>query len=333
MNFLNAIYALSEPQGIRPKVPASDDYWMPVAASTTVSDVDGPYNILHWGSVVLGVVILSVMILFAIKYRAKSRKDPTPERTSDHNTTLEVTWSIIPLFAVIGLFVLGFKGYVNLRSSPKDSLEIHATGQKWKWLFQYPDGHTDDRLHVPVDRNVRIIIQSQDVIHSLYIPNFRVKMDAVPGRYTELWFHPNRVGVYPIFCAEYCGTGHSAMLSETVVHEPGGYERYLEEIQERINNLPPVELGKMLYQQQGCSTCHSVDGTRKVGPSWKGIFGKSEQLADGSSITIDENYIKESILDPQAKVVQSFVPSMPTYKGKLNDKQLNGLIEYIKSVQ
>ncbi len=317
-----------------PVSPPSDDMWMPVDASTFGADVDGPYNFLFWVSVVSALAIYGVMFYFIVKYRAKGREEnEIGDQTSHHNTALEITWSVIPLLLCIVIFVWGFKGYVNLRTPPKDAVEIHVQGQKWKWLFTYPSGLVSSELHVPVGEDVRVIIQSVDVLHSLYIPAFRTKMDAVPGRYTDLWFHATREGEYPIFCAEYCGTSHSDMLAKAVVHPPGGYEAWLKEREEELNNLPPVELGQKLYSEQGCSTCHSVDGATKIGPSWKGIFGSTHTFTDGTSATVDENYIIESINTPAAKVVQGFSPSMPTYQGKLNDKQLNGLVEYLKTLK
>lgn len=317
-----------------PKSPPSNDHWLPLMASTVGSEVDGAFDFLFWMSVVVGVSIMVVMTYFVIRYRAQSRvANEIPEKMSDHNTALEITWSVIPLLVVIMIFVWGFKGYIMQRATPKDALEIHATAQKWKWLFTYPNGLQDDKLHVPVDRDVRVIIQSMDVLHSLFIPAFRVKMDAVPGRYTELWFHATQTGDFPIFCAEYCGTSHSDMLSHAVVHEPGGYEEFLREYEKKLTAMPPVELGKLLYETKGCTACHTIDGSPKVGPTWKGVFGKEEAMADGTSVKVDENYIRESITDPQAKVVNGFTPSMPTYKGQLSDQELDALVEYIKSLK
>jgi cytochrome c oxidase subunit 2 len=239
---------------------------------------------------------------------------------------------VVPLLICIALFVWGFQGFVNLRTPPKGALEIHVTGQKWRWLFQYPHG-TEDVLHVPVNRDVRMIIQSADVLHSLFIPNFRVKMDAVPGRYTDLWFHATKTGEFPILCAEYCGTSHSDMLTKVVVHEPGGYEKWQKDMIAEQDKIEPVKLGGLMYQKQGCAACHSVDGSRGIGPSWKGIFGKPEKLSGGASVVVDENYIRESITDPAAKIVDGYAPSMPTYQGKLNDRQLSGIIEYIKTLK
>jgi len=317
-----------------PKFPESPTYWMPAEASVTTRSVDWIYYFMYWMSIVSCVLILGAMIYFIIKYKAKSRAaNEVAPKSSDHSTVLEITWSVAPLFVVIALFVWGFKGFVDLRSPPRDALEIRAQAQKWKWLFTYPGGMVDDVLHVPQDRPVRMVINAVDVLHALYIPNFRVKMDAVPGRYTDLWFQATQAGEYPLFCAEYCGTEHSGMLSRVVVHPPGGYEAWLGEQQKKLLDLPPEELGKLLYEKQGCSTCHSVDGTPKIGPTWKGLFGKTESFVDGSSAPADENYIRQSILDPAAKVVQGYAPSMPTYMGKLKDAEIDGIIAYIKSLK
>ncbi len=320
-----------------PQSPPSDDFWMPKSASTLSGDVDWLYNVLFWLSVVSALAIFAVMWHFVRKYRVSSRDDSAVgDVVSEHNTALEITWSVIPLFVVIALFVWGFKGYVNLRTPPKEALEIHVQGQKWKWIFTYPNGHSDTKLHVPVDRDVRVIIQSADVLHSLFIPAFRVKMDAVPGRYTDLWFNATEPGDYPIFCAEYCGTSHSDMLAQVTVHPSGGYEKWLDGVgKKRAEEAmkDPVAFGEKLWDEQGCSTCHSIDGTIKVGPSWKGIFGETHQMADGTAVKVDENYIRESINDPTKRVVAGFPPSMPTYQGRLKDYEITAIIEFIKSLK
>jgi cytochrome c oxidase subunit II len=316
-----------------PVMPESPLFWMPRASSTVAGQIDWLFDVMVWISAIVALGVLGAMIIFCMKYRAVSREaNEVPAPSSDHNTTLEITWSVIPLLVCIALFVWGFKGFVDLRTVPKDSLEIHVTGQKWKWLFQYPNGHVDDTLHVPVDTNVRLVINAVDVLHAVFIPNFRVKMDAVPGRYTDLWFRATEPGTFPIECAEYCGTSHSDMLATTIVHEPGGYEKWLIKIEEEQEKLPPAELGKLMYTKHGCDVCHSVDGSTKVGPTWKGLFGKQEMLTTGP-VTVDENYLRESFLDPQSKLVQGFPPSMPTYQGKLKDSHIRGLIEYIKSLK
>jgi len=324
---------LLQPAQTLPKFPESDTFWMPLSASTTTYQIDWLYMFMIWMSVICSVGIFAAMAYFVSKYRAGSRaQNEISEPSSEHNTALEIGWSIAPLFVVIALFVWGFRGFVDLRTPPKGALEIQVTGQKWKWLFDYPHG-TEDVLHVPIDRDVRMVIHSVDVLHSLFIPNFRVKMDAVPGRYTDLWFHATKVGEFPIECAEYCGTSHSDMLTHVVVHEPGGFEKWLAEQQKKMFDIPLPELGKLMYDKQGCATCHSTDGTPRIGPSWKGIFGKTEHFVGGKTLVVDEDYIRESITDPQAKIVDGFPPSMPTYQGKLSDRQLSGVIEYIKTLK
>lgn len=330
---MNSPLLLLQPAQTLPKLPESDHYWMPVDASVTASDIDWLYMFMVWGSVIFAGGIFAAMVYFVTKFKATSREaNELSEPSSEHNTALEIGWSVIPLLICIALFVWGFQGFVNLRTPPKGALEIHATGQKWRWLFQYPHG-TEDVLHVPVDRDVRMIIQSADVLHSLFIPNFRVKMDAVPGRYTDLWFRATKTGEFPVLCAEYCGTSHSDMLTKVVVHEPGGYEKWQKDVIKQLENVPLPMLGKMQYDKQGCAACHSLDGSRGIGPSWKAIFGKTEKLSGGASVVVDENYIRESIVDPAAKIVEGYAPSMPTYQGKLSDRQLSGVIEYIKTLK
>jgi cytochrome c oxidase subunit II len=332
---LHLLALLAEPQ--LPKLAPSDSFWLPVDASVTSRNIDWVWDFMIWVSVLTALGVFVAIFHFITKYRAKSRAaNEIAEKSAEHNTALEITWSVLPLFVCIALFVWGFKGFVDLRTPPKDAMELHANAQKWKWTFDYKcptGGMTDDTLHVPIDRPVRMLISSVDVLHALYIPSFRTKMDAVPGRYTDLWFQATKAGDYPIFCAEYCGTSHSDMLSHVTVHPAGEYETWLKGACEKADSMVGPERGKKLYSQQGCETCHTIDGTPKIGPSWKGLFGKVESFADGSSNKIDENYLRESMMDPAAKVVKGFAPSMPTYKGKLSDKDIDGLIEYIKSLK
>jgi cytochrome c oxidase subunit 2 len=319
-----------------PSIPRSErsSFWMPVRASKGAEDVDWLFNVLMAVSIVAAVGVLLVMVYFIFKYRARDREHSEPvAAVADHNTVLEVVWSVIPLAIVTALFVWGFKGYMDLRIAPKDAREIHVTGQKWSWTFSYPNGVVDGALHVPSGEPVRLILTSSDVIHSLFIPAFRAKMDAVPGRYTELWFEADRTGEFPILCAEYCGTGHSSMLTKVIVHPRGRYERWLDEQARKAASASPAELGSKLYEQQGCQACHTIDGSPKIGPTLKGAFGREEKLTDGSTVTVDENYIRQSILEPQAKIVQGFAPSMPTYQGKLSDRELTAIIEYLKTLK
>ena len=330
MTVISALLNVFEP----PKFPDSPFFWMPANASTTATDIDWLYDVMVLIATLFAVGIFAAMAWFCIKYRAKDRRsNEVVEKTPDHNTTLEITWSLIPMVIMIALFVWGFKGYVDLRTTPKDAQEVHVTAQKWKWLFDYPKGISDDALHVPVNTNVRVVLSSVDVLHSFFVANFRVKMDAVPGRYTELWFHATEPGEYPIECAEYCGTNHSEMHTKVVVHEPGGYEKWLADKEKQMETMDPVQLGTMLYNQLGCGTCHSLDGTRLIGPSFKGLWGKTETLADGSSVKVDENYIRQSLLEPQAQLVAGYAPAMPTFQGKLSDAKIAGIIAYMKTLK
>ncbi len=332
---LHLLALLAEPQ--LPKLAPSDSFWLPVDASVTSRNIDWVWDFMIWVSVLVTLGVFVAIFHFITKYRAKSRAaNEIAEQSAEHNTALEITWSVLPLFVCIALFVWGFKGFVDLRMPPKEAMELHANAQKWKWTFDYKcptGGMTDDTLHVPIDRPVRMLISSVDVLHALYIPSFRTKMDAVPGRYTDMWFQATRAGDYPIFCAEYCGTSHSDMLSHVTVHPAGEYETWLKGACEKADSMIGPERGKKLYSQQGCETCHTLDGTPKIGPSWKGLFGKMEMMADGKPFKVDENYLRESMMDPTAKVVQGFAPSMPTFKGKLSDKDIDGLIEYIKTLK
>jgi cytochrome c oxidase subunit 2 len=316
----------------KPKFPESDSFWMPKEASTLAPQTDWLFYFIYWASVVSVVLIVAAMAYFVVKYRAKGRSKNDPfDASESHNNTLEIVWSIGPLIIVVAVFVFGFEGFMNLRTPPKDSMEIQVTGQKWNWTFTYPNGASDNELHVPVNKPVRLVLTSVDVIHSVWIPTFRVKMDAVPGRYTDLWFQATEAGEFPLECTEYCGTGHSDMLTKVIVHEPGGYETWLATAGNDAN-LPPAELGKKLYEKKGCAACHSIDGTKRVGPSFKGIWGKQEPTNVGP-VQVNEDYIRESLLEPQAKIVAGYAPAMPTFKGQLKDTEISGLIEYIKTLK
>jgi len=317
-----------------PKVPTSDKFWLPNEGSTLAGSVDDLFMYIMWISVISVMGIFAAMFYICYKYRAKGR-EANEEALSqvDHSNALEITWSVIPFFFLISIFVWGFKDYVALRGAPKNSLEIYATAQKWQWTFKYPNGHVDSELHVPKDTNVRVIIKSVDVLHSLFLPEFRAKMDAVPGRYTELWFNSKILGKYPIYCTEYCGKQHSDMLSQVTVYDGDGYAKWLEEAERLAYVGPPEEVGQRMYKKFGCGACHSTDGTPNTGPSFKGVWGKTETLATGATVVVDENYIRHSILEPQADIVQGFPPQMPSFKGQIKDKGIDGLIAYIKSLK
>ena len=216
-----------------------------------------------------------------------------------------------------------------MRTPPKHALEVYVTAQMWNWNFTYPNGINDTVLHVPVDRSVRLVMKSHDVIHSFFVPGFRIKQDVLPNRYTETWFKATRPGVYRMFCTEYCGKDHSMMKTMVKVHPPGGYEAYLEK---KADRPVSAEYGEEIYGIR-CVACHTVDGTRRVGPSFKElVMGNERSMADGSKIPVDENYIRESILNPMKDIVEGYPPSMPSFEGQLSDKEILSLIQYIKSL-
>ncbi|MEZ4221233.1 MAG: cytochrome c oxidase subunit II [Polyangiaceae bacterium] len=313
-----------------PPFPESESFWMPKSSAAGAGEVDGLYFFIYWTSVVSVCAVVASMVYLLVKFRSKGRSaSDRAQSQHDHSTSMEVIWSVLPLPFVLAFFYIGFQGYTKMRTPPRGSVTINVQGQKWAWNFTHAGGCNDNVLHVPVNKPVRLVISSVDVLHSVWIPNFRVKMDAVPGRYTDLWFNATEVGEFPLECTEYCGKGHSEMLTKVVVESQEAYDTYLA-------GCGKIEItaegGKTLFEKKGCATCHSVDGTTKVGPSFKGLWGKEEALTAGTA-KVDENYIRESVLEPQAKVVKGFPPAMPTYKGQLSDDEITALIEYIKSLK
>jgi cytochrome c oxidase subunit II len=306
-------------------------FWMPREASTTAHEVDRLFYAIFWISLFFFALIVVLGTIFVFKYRSRQRGEAG--KGPVHNTPLEIAWTAIPLLIVLGIFYVGFKGFIDMNVAPENSYEIQVTAQKWKWLFTYPNGYVDDNLHVPVDTPVKLVMASEDVIHSFYVPDFRVKKDVVPGRYTKAWFRAPRPGTYQIYCAEYCGTSHSDMLASVIVHEPGGFEKWLAGAANSLAEASPAEAGARLYRQRGCAQCHSIDGKAGIGPTFKGLFATKVPMRDGTRIDADENYIRESINSPQAKIVAGFDPVMPTYQGRLKDDEITAIIAYLKTLK
>jgi len=305
-------------------------FQMPPEASTLAHQVDSLYYFIFWGAVFFFVLIVGLSLIFVLKYRRRPGQVMTPR--ASHNTPLEVTWTVIPLALVILVFVWGFKGYMALAVSPAGALEYHVTAKQWLWQVEGPDGETSvNEMTVPVNQAVKVILRSEDVIHSFYVPAFRVKQDAIPNRYTTLWFQATRTGDFDLFCTEYCGTGHSGMLGKIHVLSAEDFEKHKEATAGPAAGMSLADYGAQLYKQKACITCHSLDGTRKTGPSFKGVFGHQVHLADGTTITADENYVRQSILDPKSQVVNGFEPVMPTFQGLLKPNQIDALIEFIKA--
>jgi cytochrome c oxidase subunit 2 len=251
-----------------------------------------------------------------------------------YNTALEIAWFVIPVVLVGILFVWGFKGFLKLSVVPKDAMEIKVTAQKWFWSFAYPDGATSvNELVVPAGKPIKLLLSSQDVIHSFYVPDFRIKHDVLPNRYSVTWFEAPRPGEHHLFCAEYCGTGHSSMIGKVRVLGEREYANWQDSTATFGEGMKPEDLGAKLYVSKTCTTCHSTDGRAMNGPTFLGIYGHEVTLSDGSKVTVDENYIRESILNPQAKIVMGFQPIMPTFQGLLKDREIDALIAFIKSLQ
>ena len=319
----------------------ADDYgeglWFRPQASTFAGTVDQLWWLITWVSVFFTVVVGGALVWFMVKYRHRPVETFDPE-SPDHNLPLELTWTVIPTLIVIVIFGLGFTGYLDQRTPPADAYEVGVVAKKWGWEFQYYDaGFRSPTLYIPVDRPVKLRMTSQDVIHSFYVPAFRAKWDVVPGRNSVVWFECNRPGSYLYECTEYCGTGHSSMIKENgVVAIP------LEEFEDRLiverkKSLAPIVVdplkeGERLWEAKACSGCHSIDGAKLNCPSWQGIYGTRRPMADGSTVLCDPDYVKESIIQPDAKIVKGYGNVMPSYKGKIEEIEIFALTIFIKSL-
>ncbi|PIS10665.1 MAG: cytochrome c oxidase subunit II [Bdellovibrio sp. CG10_big_fil_rev_8_21_14_0_10_47_8] len=304
---------------------------MPPQGTKIAEEYDNLYAFLLWASLIGSMILIGGMIFFVVKYKRKTDHDKTPYIS--HNTFLEFIWSFIPLVIFLGVFVWGWHLYHEMRTMPENALEVNVFGRQWSWEFAYKSGKTSGKeFYVPVNTPVKLIMTSKDVLHSFYIPSMRIKQDVVPGMYTTLSFNAEKLGDYQIFCAEYCGTTHSGMLGQMHVVSQADFEKWLQENEE---GMTLAEKGQKYFTDKGCVACHSVDGTPKVGPSWKGVFGlKEHEMDDGQKVSVDENYVRESILNPNAKVVKGYPKGvMPTFQGQLSEDQLNALIEFIKSLK
>ncbi len=311
----------------------SESLWLPPRESTTAGAeaVDKLFYAILGIATFFFVLIVVLMLLFVILYRRCPGKEPG--RTPAHNAALETIWTVVPIIIVIVIFYWGFVGYMDMQLPPREAYEIDVVARQWQWQFTYPGGYSDPILHVPVDQPVRLIMRSEDVIHSLWIPSFRVKMDLVPGRYTKTWFRARRPGEYELYCAEYCGTGHSDMTTQVIVHPPGEFDGWLEKAAEGIEAMSPAERGRRLYVTLGCAGCHSTDGTAKTGPSFQGIWGQTHRFSNAPPAAVDENYVRESIVNPSARVREGYEDKMNSYQGQLTDEEIDYLIEFIQALK
>jgi cytochrome c oxidase subunit 2 len=298
----------------------------PEQASTIAPEVDKLYFFITGVTAFFALLVVVLVAIFAVKYR-----DKTGDRVGapiHGSIPLELGWSIIPFFISMVIFVYATVVFFQIVRPPAQTLEVYSTGKRWMWRFQHLDGKSEiNELHVPKGRPVRVTFTSEDVLHDLYIPAFRVKADAIPGRYSSIWFEATKTGEFHLFCAEYCGTKHSGMIGRVIVMEPNEYQAWLS----GTTSEPLAVRGQQLFQQLACVSCHLNDGTGR-GPSLAGLFGREVPLASGAKATADDAYIRESILTPQLKLVEGYQPLMPTFQGQVSEEGVMSLIEYIKTL-
>lgn len=323
--------------------------WMPVQGSTVAAQMDWVFYYVYWISVVFTAIIVGVMIFFALRYR--HRKGVWDgEKSANHGLLLEVTWSVIPFLLTIVMWWEGVDSFVKSDTPPENAMEIRVMAYQWNWQFRYPNGEVLPELHIPAGQPVTFVMSSDNVLHSFWVPAWRVKRDVVPGRYTRVWVDATIPGEFALFCTEYCGKDHSLMLAQVYVHpteaqladfEARGIETdmqtyedwYDEAFQGFDPSLSPAEIGEMAYTKWGCIACHNLDGSPStIAPTWKGLFGKTEQLTDGSSVVVDENYLRSSILDPMGQVVEGYTPNMPAVGSLMKPEEIDGLIAFIKTL-
>jgi cytochrome c oxidase subunit II len=299
----------------------------PEGASTMASRVDNLFFFLVGLTIFFSLIIAGTIVYCAVKYHRK-RPDQVGARIHG-GLLLELTWTVIPLMITMVIFVWGTSVFFAMSRPPDETLNIYVVGKQWMWKFQHLDGQREiNELHVPVGRPVKLIMTSEDVIHDVFVPAFRVKADVLPGRYTNIWFEPTKPGRYRLFCAEYCGTRHSGMIGEVVVMDATEFQTWLS------GGAPEGSLastGAKLFQDLACNTCHRPDAQGR-GPVLEGLFGKTVQLQNGETVQADEAYIRESILTPSAKITAGFQPIMPTFQGLVTEEQLLALVEYVKSL-
>ncbi len=297
---------------------------------TTTQAVDPVFMFIFGASLVLLVGITLTMVGFVIRYRRSRAPEPTSQASS--NLWLEIVWTVLPTALVLAMFYYGWSGYLTLRQVPRNALEVTATARTWSWSFTYANGRTSPTLVVPVGRPVLVNLVSLDVLHGFYLPAFRVKRDVVPGMKNYAWFVADKPGTYDLFCSVYCGTGHSSMITTVEAVPLARFAAWLQQGGETEH----AGKGKELLEKHGCLGCHSLDGTPKVGPSLKGIWGnRVTVLTNGveRNITVDEAYLRRSLLEPNADVVKGFPPVMPSFAGKLTDAEIKALVEFLKGVR
>ena len=302
---------------------------LPEQASTMAGRVDALYFFLIAITAFFTLLIAGVVIYFAFKYRRRGKDEAgVPIHGS---LALEITWTVIPIIIVLVIFGWSSSIFFSMASPPAQTLDVYVVGKQWMWKFQHPDGHLEvNELHVPVGMNVKLTMTSQDVIHDVYIPNFRLKADVLPGKYTHMWFKATKPGKYHLFCAEYCGTNHSGMIGYVIVQERAEYEQWLAGAAAPGTTM--AQSGEKLFKDMACASCHQSDTTGR-GPTLVGLYLSSVSLEGGGTVKADDGYLRESITNPRAKVVSGFAPVMPAFQGLVTEEGMLQLIEYIKSLK
>jgi cytochrome c oxidase subunit 2 len=302
--------------------------FIPESASTVSSKVDALYFYLSGVTLFFTLLISGTIIFFVIKYRRRSPFEIPQPIAGSHK--LETMWSVIPFIIAMSMFAWGAQIYFENSRPPKNANEIYVVGKQWMWKIQHSTGQREiNELHVPVGRKIKLIMTAEDTIHDFFIPAFRIKADVLPGKYTTQWFEATKAGTYHLFCAEYCGMNHSGMIGSVIVMQPAEFDNWLSG---NAGQQSPAVAGQQLYQSLGCVTCHGATGEGGRGPALVGLFGRKVDLSNGQSLTADESYVRESIENPQAKIVTGFGPIMPTFQGQVTPEQLIQLMSFIKSL-
>lgn len=301
---------------------------MPEQASTVAGEVDALFFTLVGLSVFFAGLVFLLILVFAIRYHRRSEDEQPKPILGD--IRLELAWSIIPAILALGVFVWSTTLFFKLQTPPKDALEVFVVGKQWMWKLQHPSGRREiNSLHIPVNQKIRLTMTSEDVIHDFFVPAFRMKMDVLPGRYTSTWFEATKVGTYHLFCAEYCGTEHSKMIGSVTVMEPADYEAWLDG---GVRGETMVQAGERLFQQYACHTCHKPNSGGR-GPVLNGLFGSPRLMKSGERVIADEAYLRESIVNPNAKMLAGYEALMPTFAGQISEEGILELIAYIKSLE
>ena len=304
-------------------------------ASLASHDVDAVFIFILVIAGFFFILTQGLLIYFAVRYRRKKGEEVnTPYITGNH--ALEIVWIIVPSLLLVGIFAYGLQVFLRMRTPLPGAVEVQVTASQFQWSFKYPDGRSAaNELRLALGKPVKLVMTSRDVIHGFFIPAYRQKQDVLPGSYTYLWLLPKRAGTFDIYCSQYCGTGHSLMRGALIVMPQAEYLAWEQGEQKKLQagGGSPADQGKSVFESAGCLGCHSVDGSAKVGPTLKGVFGSRVELADGKTVLADEGYLRESIVDPNAKIVKGFQPIMPSFKATLKDDEIAALIAYLKTLK